>query len=175
MDARFASEMLEQFDEILDSNLFSKIGLAKDFPFDDILVALKIWSFVPNRKAAIFSLESRNWGRAVVGMLNDTNQGLRSNDDLLQVQKVMGDLVRNTRPELDARWAAFRERSGDSDLADNISLSADYMGLCRERYIERLGGRPRGSFGDLFAIYRAGFVPCGWDGGDFPDGELLIF
>jgi hypothetical protein len=109
-------------------------------------------------------------------MINDVNQGVCSYQDLLRVQEVMRHFIHKKRPEFDNKWLDFCARSNvDREIIDGVHLSASFMVYCREKYIERLGGRPRGSFADLFSVFRLAFLPCGWDGGPFPEGDLLIF
>jgi hypothetical protein len=150
------------------------LGQAKDFDFSPAIQAFEAWSHVPDEKAAIFSLESKNWGRTLVGMMNSTNHGVGGNLD--RIEDTMGLMVREVRPELDILWDEFKQKSEIAeDLLDGVKLSATYMGLCRESFMREIGLNPKGYFRDLFAIYRAGFLPCGWGNGIFPEGEILIY
>lgn len=102
MDREFAAKMHSKFKDLLNSGLFSRLGQAKDFDFFPAIQAFEAWSHVPDEKAAIFSLESKNWGRTLVGMMNSTNHGVGGNLD--RIEDTMRFMVREVRPELDILW-----------------------------------------------------------------------
>lgn len=175
MPSDFAEEMKERFKDLIHSNLFGKIGHADGFDFDSVLQHLRMWETVPNKEAALFSQDSRNWSNCLVAMGNETNRFIGTMDERRPIEDMMRNLVRELRPELNEIWEAFQAKSDvDPELLEGASLPGRFMYYAREVYISRSGHRVTGALSDLIRVFENGFLPCGWDG-VYPNGDLLIY
>lgn len=104
----------------------------------------------------------------------------------------LGDYVAAHCPDEYLRWnalvRAIKERLTTRLMEDVWQPFADWYGFDRlfvlgvqwnvlhaalEHEYRGCGGRPE-FFAHLLAVYRAGHIPCGWDG-EWPEGRLLVW
>ena len=54
------------------------------------------------------------------------------------------------------------------------SVQWDVLALCMEHAYRQQRGLPQ-FFHALIKVYAAGHMPCGWEGGKYPKGRLLVW
>jgi hypothetical protein len=70
-------------------------------------------------------------------------------------------------------WRPFGEWHGLTPVFSDL-VASDIRFAAAEHETRRVAGRPE-FFLPLLQVYRAGHFPCGWCGGDWPDGFLVVF
>jgi hypothetical protein len=70
-------------------------------------------------------------------------------------------------------WRPFTQEHGLSVKLVH-SLEWNVLAAIMEHEYGHLDGRPT-FFLHLLELYRAGHLPCGWTGGTYPSGKLLVF
>ena len=73
---------------------------------------------------------------------------------------------------LEPQWVGFQERHGmDRSFVHSVQWSV--LGAMMEHCYRHL--EPPRFFSNLLNIYEGGRFPCGWGGGEWPDGYLLVY
>jgi hypothetical protein len=78
-----------------------------------------------------------------------------------------------TTPLAERVWRPYGERHGLPATFPDL-IASDVQLAAMEHAYRRLAGRPEFLL-PLLRVYRAGHFPCGWYGGEWPEGFLAVF
>ena len=137
------------------------------------------WPFVPvNSWGEAFACFDDDWetlkGAArdrLTGFFRDRhNRGVRDFNWNEMIRAIKARVI----TPLDERvWRPFGERHGLTPVFSDL-VASDVRYAIAEHETRRVAGRPA-FFLPLLRVYRAGHFPCGWCGGEWPDGFLVVF
>lgn len=77
------------------------------------------------------------------------------------------------QPLAEKFWQPYAQQLGlDADFLHSVQW--DVLALCMEHAYRQQRGLPQ-FFLALLKVYAAGHMPCGWEGGKYPKGRLLVW
>ena len=77
------------------------------------------------------------------------------------------------QPLAEKFWQPYMQQHGlHADFLHCVQW--DVLGLCMEHAYREQRGLPQ-FFHALLKVYAAGHFPCGWEGGKYPEGQLLVW
>lgn len=81
--------------------------------------------------------------------------------------------VEVVQPLAEKYWQPFMQQQG-LDVNFLHCVQWDILALCMEHAYRQQHGLPQ-FFLELLKVYAAGHMPCGWEGGKYPKGRLLVW
>lgn len=116
-----------------------------------------------------------DWADHILGWQNELSESLDANfhseyQKWNEVARISGEYVDSQlKPVLGLDWLDAKDATQVwTEIRISIlSLMIEnaYRKCRKEKYFKHI----------LLAVYRAGHIPCGWVGGKFPDGKLLVY
>ena len=77
------------------------------------------------------------------------------------------------QPLAEKFWQPYAQQHGlDANFLHSVQW--DVLALCMEHAYRQQRGLPQ-FFHALLKVYAAGHMPCGWEGGKYPKGRLLVW
>ena len=119
---------------------------------------------------------SSQWEEATLEARNLLTDALSAQDQALHQQ--WNHITRQAKAEVlqqlaEKFWQPYLQQHGlNADFLHCVQW--DVLGLCMEHAFRQQGGLPQ-FFHALLKIYAAGHMPCGWEGGKYPKGRLLVW
>lgn len=81
--------------------------------------------------------------------------------------------VEVAQPLAEEFWRPYAQQQGlDADFLHCVQW--DILALCMEHAYRQQRGLPQ-FFHALLKVYASGHMPCGWEGGKYPKGRLLVW
>lgn len=143
-------------------------ALSEQPPFDAVQV--------PTQKKAMRQCASSQWEAATLEARNDLTGFLAVNaKDRYQQWNEIAHVAKEQVSQLLAEkiWLPYARQHGlDMDFVHCVQW--DVLGLCMEHAYRDLPRLPQ-FFHGLRKVYQAGHFPCGWEGGQYPKGRLLVW
>lgn len=163
----FAPEFVQSLHAI---EWFAHCGeaLPEGLPFEAVQLA--------TQKKAMRRCVSSQWEAATLEARNDVTGFLAMQArDRYQQWNAIGQEAKElvTQPLAQEFWLPYAQQHGlDMDFVHCVQW--DVLGLCMEHAYRDLPQLPQ-FFHDLRKVYEAGHFPCGWEGGKYPKGHLLVW
>ena len=157
-----------------DLHWFSRCGqslpddLASGFPFEVTPVA--------SLKKAMRQWGSSQWEDATLEARNLLTDFLSA--QARDAYQQWNTITRQAKTEVaqplaEKFWQPYAQQHGlDANFLH--SLQWDVLALCMEHAYRQQRGLPQ-FFHALIKVYAAGHMPCGWEGGKYPKGRLLVW
>ncbi len=132
------------------------------------------YRYVSDLKTAIKECASHDWENATLDARNILTAYLSTYHP--QEDRYWNSLAINARQFIQEKVAPRLETAFDGSLPKTClnSIQWDIHSAIMEDAYSFLG-HPFTFFAQLLQIYEAGHFPCGWTGGEYPNGKLLIY
>ena len=164
---RFEDGFIESLHQIA---WFARCGqeLPEGLPFDATRVA--------TLKKAARQWGSNQWEDATLEARNLLTSFLFSHarDDYQKWNEITRQAKAEiAQPLAEKYWQPFMQLHG-LEASFLHSVQWDILALCMEHAYRQQRGLPQ-FFHELLKVYEAGHMPCGWEGGKYPKGRLLVW
>ena len=148
--------------QILPDDLLSSLPFVAT-PVSTLKKAIRQWSSSQWEDA---TLEARN---ALTGFL-----AVQARDAYQQWNTITRQAKAEVaQPLAEKFWQPDAQQHGlDADFLHSVQW--DVLALCMEHAYRQQRGLPQ-FFHALLKVYAAGHMPCGWQGGKYPKGRLLVW